>query len=430
MTAADPLAIYVHWPFCRSKCPYCDFNSHVAAAAPDQDRWRRAYLSELARFAEMAGREGSPARPVASVFFGGGTPSLVQPAVVGAVLDAIAGLWGFTADAEITLEANPTSAEAGRFAGYRLAGVNRLSLGVQALDDRDLAFLGRHHTAREAVAALDLAARHLPRVSLDLIYARPGQTAAGWQRELTEAIHLAGDHLSVYQLTVEPGTAFHRQGLVPLGDDAAADLYELTQSVLESAGLPAYEISNHARPGGACRHNLAIWQGGDYLGVGPGAHGRISRAGRCEAWRCLNAPDRWLTAVEGAGHGLAARTALTASERIEELLMLGLRLTGGIDRGRFAARTGRDPLACMDARGLAALVDAGFVTVDATSVRATAAGRLRLNAVVGRLLLPAGMAGLEAGELALGVGDDGDAADAELEHRQPPVDITLGQQPE
>jgi putative oxygen-independent coproporphyrinogen III oxidase len=385
-TRDAPLAIYVHWPFCRSKCPYCDFNSHVAAAPPDQDRWLRAYLRELAGFAAMLRDDGGGTRPVASVFFGGGTPSLMEPAVVAVIIDAIAGHWGFTADVEITLEANPTSAEAGRFAGYRLAGVNRLSLGVQALDDEALAFLGRGHSAAEATAALALAARHLPRVSFDLIYARPGQTAEAWQRELEQAVALAGEHLSVYQLTIEPGTAFHRDRVAALADDAAADLYDVTQTVLEAAGLPAYEISNHARAAGACRHNLAVWRGDDYLGVGPGAHGRISRGGTCEAWRCLNAPDRWLAAVERDGRGLATRTPLAPAERIEELLLLGLRLAEGIDRARFAARTGVDPLACVDARAVAELSAAGFIAVDAATLRATPAGRLRLNAVLARLL--------------------------------------------
>jgi oxygen-independent coproporphyrinogen-3 oxidase len=380
-----PLAIYVHWPFCRSKCPYCDFNSHVAAVPPDQDRWLRAYLGELASFAEML-REGGGCRSVASVFFGGGTPSLMAPAVVGAIIDAIAGHWRLSSDVEITLEANPTSAEADRFAGYRLAGVNRLSLGVQALDDHALAFLGRGHSATEATAALALAARHLPRFSFDLIYARPGQTAGGWRRELDRAVTLAGDHLSVYQLTIEPGTVFHRERVAPLADDEAADLYEVTQSVLAAAGFPAYEISNHARDGGACRHNLAVWRGGEYLGIGPGAHGRISRGRTCEAWRCLNAPERWLMAIERRGHGLATRTPLAPAERIEELLLLGLRLAEGIDRAGFAARTGIDPVACVDTRALADLASAGFIAVDAARVRATAAGRVRLNAVLARLL--------------------------------------------
>ncbi|MFO1153218.1 MAG: radical SAM family heme chaperone HemW [Rhodospirillales bacterium] len=380
-----PLAVYIHWPFCRSKCPYCDFNSHVAAVAPDQDRWRRAYLRELAGFAAML-REDGGQRTIASIFFGGGTPSLMTPALVGAILDAIAGHWPVAADVEITLEANPTSAEAERFAGYRRAGVNRLSLGVQALDADALAFLGRRHSVAEATAALALAVRHLPRVSFDLIYARPGQTAAAWRRELAMATDLAGDHLSVYQLTIEPGTAFHRERVATLDDDAAADLYEVTQGVLDAAGLPAYEISNHARPGGACRHNLAVWRGEDYLGIGPGAHGRISQDGTCEGWRCLNAPDRWLAAVERTGHGLAMRTPLTVGERSEELVMLGLRLTEGIDRARFAARVGADPVACLDPRALDGLAAAGFIAVNAASVRATAAGRLRLNAVLARLL--------------------------------------------
>lgn len=382
----NPLAIYVHWPFCRSKCPYCDFNSHVPASPPDQDRWRRAYLREIAGLASLVDSGVGCGRTVTSIFFGGGTPSLMTPALVGAIIDAIAGHWRIDADAEITLEANPTSAEAERFAGYRLAGVNRLSLGVQALDDGALALLGRGHSAEEATAALALASRHVARVSFDLIYARPGQTPQAWRRELTRAVELAGEHLSVYQLTIEPGTAFYRDRVSPLADDEAAELYEVTQAVLDAAGLPAYEISNHAREGCACRHNLAVWRGEDYLGIGPGAHGRISRGGPGEAWRCLNAPERWLAAVERTGNGLATRTPLSPAERGEELLLLGLRLAEGVDLARFAARTGIDLPALVDARALADLSEAGFITVDDVNLRATAAGRLRLNAVLARLL--------------------------------------------
>ncbi len=380
VTTHEPLAIYVHWPFCLSKCPYCDFNSHVAARI-DQERWATAYARELAAYAAW-----EPGRPVASVFFGGGTPSLMAVATVGRVLDAIAEHWPLTADIEISLEANPTSAEANRFEGYRAAGVNRLSLGVQALDDDALAALGRSHSAGDARRAIELAARLFSRRSFDLIYARPGQTVDAWRRELAEAVTLADGHLSVYQLTIEPGTRFYRDQVAAAPEETGADLYELTQDILEAAGLPAYEISNHARPGEACRHNLAIWQGGDYLGIGPGAHGRLTGSTGSEAIRALHAPEKWLRAVEARGNGIAERLALSRDDRAEELLLAGLRLSQGLDRDRFAALTGGDVLAFVNNARLAELTEAGFIAVDDRSLRATAAGRMRLNAVLAALL--------------------------------------------
>jgi putative oxygen-independent coproporphyrinogen III oxidase len=378
--AAAPLAVYVHWPFCLSKCPYCDFNSHVAASI-DQDRWAAAYARELVTYAgETAGRT------VGSIFFGGGTPSLMAPASVAAVLDAIAALWPVAADVEITLEANPTSAEADRFAGFRAAGVNRLSLGVQALDDAALRRLGRGHSAAEARTAIDLAARTFPRGSFDLIYARPGQTTADWRRELDAAIGLARGHLSVYQLTIEPGTQYYRDAVPAADEDTGADLYDLTQERLAAAGLPAYEISNHARPGEACRHNVTIWQGGDYLGIGPGAHGRLTMRGAADAIRALHAPAKWLEAVERRSEGIADRQTLSLDDRAEELLLSGLRLSDGIDRVRFRALTGADVLAFVDADAVTSLTDAGFLVLDDRHLRATAAGRLRLNAVLASLL--------------------------------------------
>lgn len=377
---AEPLAVYVHWPFCLSKCPYCDFNSHVAASI-DQPRWAAAYAHELAAYATETGK-----RLVSSIFFGGGTPSLMAPSTVGSVLDAISRLWPVADDVEVTLEANPTSAEAARFAGFRAAGVNRLSLGVQALDDASLHWLGRGHSADEARAAVALAGRIFPRSSFDLIYARPGQTVVDWRGELDMALDFARGHLSVYQLTIEPGTKFHRDRVSAADEDIGADLFELTRERLAAAGLPAYEISNHARPGDACRHNFTIWQGSDYLGIGPGAHGRLTTNGATEAIRALHAPEKWLQAVEARGNGIADRRRLAADERAEELLLSGLRLAEGIDRHRFRAITGTDVIATVDAGQLALLVEAGFLALDATHLRATEPGQMRLNAVLGALL--------------------------------------------
>jgi putative oxygen-independent coproporphyrinogen III oxidase len=385
MTPADGgFAIYIHWPFCQSKCPYCDFNSHVREAV-DEERWRRALLAELDHYAaETAGRA------LASVFFGGGTPSLMAPGTVGALIERIARHWPVTPEVEITLEANPGSAEAAKFASLALAGVNRLSLGVQALNDADLRFLGRRHDAGEALAAIELAGRHFPRWSFDLIYARPGQTVAAWEADLERALELVGEHLSVYQLTIEANTAFegaHRRGEFALPpEETAAALFEFTQDRLAAAGLPAYEISNHARPGAECRHNLVYWRGGDYLGIGPGAHGRLTLEGRRFATRQHRAPEAWLASVEAAGHATRERRVLSPDDRREELLMMGLRLSEGISRARFRAACGEDIESCLEPARLSRLVDGGFLTLDAAGLRATSAGRLRLNAVLAALV--------------------------------------------
>jgi len=376
----DTLALYVHWPFCRSKCPYCDFNSY-AVEAVEQERWRASLLREIEYFASETN-----GRVLASVFFGGGTPSLMAPETAAALIAAARRHWPTTADLEVTLEANPTSSEAGHFAALAEAGVNRLSLGVQSFDDAALAFLGRTHGAAEARRAIGLAAAHFPRFSFDLIYARPGQTTTAWRRELADALALAPGHLSVYQLTIEPGTRFHEMRVAAAAEDTAAALYETTQAMLAAAGLPAYEISNHARKGAECRHNLAVWRGGDYLGIGPGAHGRLSGPAGTEARRQIHTPDRWLDAVDRRGHGTAQRILLTARERAEELIMLGLRTVEGVTRGRFAARCGMAVDEALDAAALAALVDGGFLVADETGLRATAAGRQRLDAVLARLL--------------------------------------------
>jgi oxygen-independent coproporphyrinogen-3 oxidase len=382
----DPgFAVYVHWPFCLSKCPYCDFNSHVRAGI-DQQRWRRALLAELDHYAEA-----TAGRTVTSVFFGGGTPSLMEPATAGAVIERIRRHWPTAPDLEISLEANPTSVEAGRFRAFRDAGVNRVSLGIQALDDDSLRFLGREHGAAEALDAVGLAARSFDRFSFDLIYARPGQTVAAWTAELRRALDHAVGHLSVYQLTIEEGTAFaprFRRGEFALpDDDLAGDLYEATQEVLEAAGLPAYEISNHARPGQECRHNLTYWRYGDYVGVGPGAHGRLTLDGTKFATRGHRAPEIWLERVEKHGHGGTSPEPVPPEARIDEMLMMGLRLAEGISRDRFAAETGRDVAGVVDAAALDRLTAGGFVELTPTRLRATAAGRQRLNAVLAALIV-------------------------------------------
>ena len=376
--------LYVHWPFCRSKCPYCDFNSHVRAAV-DHGRWRRALLAEMAHYgAAMKGRR------LTSIFFGGGTPSLMEPETVGAVIEQAHRIWQADPDIEITLEANPTSVEAEKFAAFREAGVNRVSLGVQSLREADLKFLGRQHSAGEARQAIELARRYFDRFTFDLIYARPGQTVAAWREELREALALAGNHLSVYQLTIEPETAFAsavRRGDFTVPDeDMAAVLYEATQEALAEAGLPAYEISNHARPGEESRHNLTYWRYGDYAGIGPGAHGRLTLEGVKYATRQHRAPEAWLEMVERSGHATRQRDVVDAEARREEMLMMGLRLAEGIDANRFASETGETLVSALDPPRLKALIDGGFVELDESGLRATTAGRQRLNAVLAQLL--------------------------------------------
>ena len=381
----EALALYIHWPFCRSKCPYCDFNSHVREGI-DQDRWRRALLTELDHFADE-----TKGRTVGSIFFGGGTPSLMPPSTAAALIDRAAERWTLVEDAEITLEANPTSVEANTFDGFAAAGVNRVSLGVQSLDDSALAFLGRGHSAAEALSAVAEAARRFNRFSFDLIYARPGQTVAQWTEELNRALDHAVGHLSVYQLTIEPGTAFytmHARGALDMPDgDTQADLYDATQQVLGAAGLPAYEISNHARPGEESRHNLVYWRYGDYVGIGPGAHGRLTLAdGSKWATRTHRAPEIWLQRVERNSHAEHRREAIAPRDRLSELLMMGLRLREGVACGRIEAETGRDVRAQIDARALERLTAGGFVTLDRDRFRATDEGRRRLNAVLADLL--------------------------------------------
>ncbi len=383
---ARGFALYVHWPFCLSKCPYCDFNSHVRESV-DQARWRAALLRELDHAAEA---EAPGFGPLTSIFFGGGTPSLMAPDTVAAVIDRADDRWDLAPDVEITLEANPTSVEAGRLAAFRLAGVNRVSLGVQALDDASLKALGRTHGAAEAVQAVRTAARLFDRYSFDLIYARPGQTAAAWRKELHRALGEAGDHLSLYQLTIEPGTAFHtlhgRGELHVPSEDYSARLYEITQSIMYEAGLPGYEISNHAVPGAESRHNLVYWRGGDYVGVGPGAHGRISRDAKTVAYRRHRAPERWLECVEAGGAGTVEAVPLDRGQRVAELLMMGLRLAEGVVETRFRALAGCGLEDALDLRRLGDLIDGGLLARDADGLRATASGRQRLNALLAHLL--------------------------------------------
>lgn len=373
-------AIYIHWPFCQAKCPYCDFNSHVAREI-DQSRWMRAYLAEIDRYAAL-----TQGRVLTSVFFGGGTPSLMNPDVVHAVLDRIRLHWPQANDLEVTLEANPGSVEAGRFKGYADAGVNRISMGIQALNDEDLQRLGRIHSTQEAMAAFDVARNQFERVSFDLIYARQNQTLESWKVELKQALSMAIDHLSLYQLTIEDGTAFGdryaRGKLKGLpADDVSADMYHLTQDVCEDAGFLTYEVSNHARPGAESRHNRVYWRYGDYIGVGPGAHGRLTLNGSRYATEAWSNPGKWLDSVD---HGLAEkeRSALTGEEQASEFLMMGLRLIEGVDPLRYAALAGHE----LPRAKINELCDLGMIETTSQNLRVTREGRMVLNAVLAELL--------------------------------------------
>ena len=377
-SASPDLALYIHWPFCVSKCPYCDFNSHVRDLV-DQDRWRAALLADLAH--EAAQTQG---RRVGSVFFGGGTPSLMPPATVAALLDAAAAHWGFAPGVEITLEANPSSVEAARFADLAAAGVNRVSLGLQSLDDDALRFLGRAHDAAEGLDALATAQGVFARVSFDLIYALPSQGLRAWEAELGRALSHGTEHLSLYQLTVEPGTRFATeaaQGRLVLPDgDAAADLFEATRAMTAAAGLPAYETSNHARPGAESRHNLTYWRYGDYLGVGPGAHGRRGALATVRRKK----PENWLAAVDRNGHGLELEDPLAPHTRATEALLMGLRLTEGVDLRRVATLAGG--AAPIDRTAAARLATLGLVTLADERLTVTAAGALLLDAILPELV--------------------------------------------
>lgn len=387
----SPLALYVHWPWCLAKCPYCDFNSR-AIDAPDVPNgndaaFRSAITKELNHYASQTN-----GRALSSIFFGGGTPSLMAPDTVAHVIETADRLWGLEKTCEITLEANPTSVEAAKFRGFKDAGINRVSVGVQALNDEDLQALGREHSAREALQAVDIAGAIFNRFTFDLIYARPDQSIAEWEDELSQALAIGSDHISLYQLTIEPGTEFFRRRVAEAGEDLAVELYDLTQELTNDAGLGAYEISNHARKGSESRHNLTYWTGGDYVGIGPGAHGRITRPNGAgtqvtSATHQIADPARWLSGVKDQGHGTAKVRALPALERATELLLAGLRLAQGIDRARFASQVGFDLSEALDPQGLDMLAQQKLVTLDDRTLKVTDAGRLTLNAILERLLV-------------------------------------------
>ncbi len=379
---SDPgFGIYVHWPFCAAKCPYCDFNSHVRHQPVDQPRFVQAFLKEMATMRRLTG-----SRSVTSIFMGGGTPSLMAPETVDAILNGIARHWHVPDGIEITMEANPSSVEAERFRGYRAAGVNRVSLGVQALNDRDLKFLGRLHDVADALKAIRLARDIFPRMSFDLIYARPNQTVEDWDRELKQAVSYAVDHLSLYQLTIEEGTPFyglHKAGklVVPDGEQSAV-LYEATQEITERENMPAYEVSNHARPGAESRHNLTYWRYGDYVGIGPGAHGRLTTGGAKIATATERKPEAWLERVEAGGHGMIDQELLEREAQADELLLMGLRLKEGVDLARWQTLSGRDP----DPDREQFLIEHGFIErLGNSRLRCTPAGMLILDAVVADL---------------------------------------------
>ena len=382
---AQDVALYVHWPFCLSKCPYCDFNSHVRDVIPEH-RFAAALRTELTHEAARLGR-----RRLGSIFFGGGTPSLMRPESVAGLIERARTLFDAAPDLEITLEANPTSVEAARLRGFREAGVTRVSLGVQALEDEALRGLGRSHSAADAIAALELARSLFPRISFDLIYARPGQTLPAWRTELDRALALVSDHLSLYQLTIEPGTryeALHRQGLITLpDDDSAAALYEETANVAARHGLEPYEVSNYARPGAQSRHNLAYWRYQDYAGIGPGAHGRLTLDGALFATRRHRAPEPWVTRVERSGSGETSCAPLSTRDRTREMLLMGLRLSEGIGAAAFLARTGTALASALDAGVLRAAEEEGYLVWHEDCLKATPSGRLRLDALLGALAL-------------------------------------------
>ncbi len=371
--------LYIHWPFCAAKCPYCDFNSHVSAHI-DQARWKSAYLAEIAR-----ARDETVGRRLDTIFFGGGTPSLMNPDLVAEIIAAAQAAWPMRNDPEITLEANPTSIESGRFAAYRQAGVTRVSMGMQAMNDADLHRLGRMHTAAEAMAAFDIARSHFDRVNFDLIYARQDQSLGDWKAELTRALNLAVDHLSLYQLTIEDGTAFGARhqagGLKGLpSDDLSADMYALTQDLTAAKGLAGYEISNHARDGAQSLHNLIYWRGGDYIGIGPGAHGRLTLNGTRWATECPKSPELWLQ-MAAAGEGEGAREALTRASHALEYLMMSLRLSEGMSLSRYNTLS-PTPL---DVQQVGELVDLGLLGRISDRIFPTDAGKILLNSVIRQL---------------------------------------------
>ena len=373
-------ALYVHWPFCLKKCPYCDFNSHVRSSI-DHTSWCEALLLELAHY----GNE-TKNRVLTSVFFGGGTPSLMKVDTIAQILDKIGDYWQISEDIEITLEANPTSTEAKQFMGFQKAGINRLSIGVQSFDDDVLAYLGRDHSAAEAIKAIIVANNIFDRTSFDLIYATPGQSRDHWQNQMKLALDLVGDHLSMYQLSIESGTAFHKAGMFGAEAELAADLFDDTQSFLEEAGLPAYEVSNHAKEKQECRHNLVYWQGGDYVGIGPGAHGRLKLNNQIIATHQIHNPENWIKAVNDKGFGTAKRRVLDKDVRAEELLILGLRLIRGIDLKSIELSTGINLLDHVNKNQLLILQEYGFMRLSKTHLVATPKGLMQLNSVLAKLV--------------------------------------------
>jgi putative oxygen-independent coproporphyrinogen III oxidase len=377
----DPgFGVYVHWPFCQTICPYCDFNVHTETEI-DEAHWRQALRDELAHYAaETTGRT------VTSLYFGGGTPSLMSPETIAALIDDVRRHWTVRDDIEITLETNPTSSERERLHEFRAAGVNRVSVGVQSLDDTALAFLGRQHSADDAIRTLEAAQAIFPRTTFDLIYARPAQTLDAWRSELHQALSITSDHISLYQLTIEPGTPFARSGLQPADEDAAADMFEATQETLNATSLPCYEISNHARPGNESRHNLTCWRGGDYLGIGPGAHGRLTLNDGFFGTHQIHNPKRWLQLTQAKGNGTAKRRALSAEDRARELVMMGLRLVEGIDKARFRKITGLPVEQIIDTQARDRLIDGNLLLEDDARIRASADGRQKLNALLASLL--------------------------------------------
>ncbi len=376
--------IYVHWPFCAAKCPYCDFNSHVRDTI-DHAAWREAYVREIHHYAAL-----TPGRTVTSIFFGGGTPSLMEPETVKVVIDQIKKSWPCDPDMEVTLEANPTSVEAAKFKGFRAAGVNRVSIGVQSLRDEDLSFLGRKHNRNEALQAIDLAKENFERFSFDLMYARPKQTVSDWVQELEEAVQLSVGHLSLYQLTIEEGTPFHTQfgrgDFMMPSEDLGGEFYEITQSVLAAAGLPAYEISNHAKPGQESRHNLTYWRYTDYVGIGPGAHGRLTLPDGKVATRGHRAPEVWMERVLASGHGGHDHESVNPEQRWMEALMMGLRLREGVPFARLESESGKSIDEILNPRKLKALSEEGLITLHSDSIKPTSAGMQRLNGLLGYLL--------------------------------------------
>lgn len=381
---ASALAVYVHWPFCKFKCPYCDFNSHVRERVSHDD-WRDAYVRELCHYRSLTGP-----RQIQSVFFGGGTPSLMEPATAALVIDTIADLWGLPQGTEVTLEANPTSVEADKLRGFKSAGVNRVSMGVQALNDADLKTLGRQHSAAEALAAVKTAAEIFDRYSFDLIYARPHQTIEDWRQELAAALPYTRGHMSLYQLTIEEGTQYHtlftRGDLTVPDEETAAGMYELTQDMMAAAGMPAYEVSNHARFGDESRHNLVYWRYGDYAGIGPGAHGRLTLDSVKQATRAHRAPEVWLDRVRQSGHGAHDFEAVDAAQRGREALMMGLRLAEGVPQARLEAETGQAISDIVNLSKAQVLQQEGLLTFEDGILCATAQGRQKLNAVLSFLM--------------------------------------------